>query len=540
MSVIKKQLRVEGMTCVNCKNKIEQKLSNTKGIRDVRVRYDTGMASFTYDSDVITPEEVIGLIEELGYKVRKGQERRQSDFSRRVCLLIAIVILYVFLQHFGILNLLVPSQLADTGMGYGMLFVVGVLTSVHCIAMCGGINLSQCIPQGDTLDKNSKWSTFHSTFLYHLGRVISYTVIGFILGFFGMLLSGGSGTGISAMTQGILKLIAGILMVIMGINMLGIFPWLRKFNPRLPKFLAVKIGTQKAKSRRPLLIGLLNGLMPCGPLQSMQIVALACGNPFSGAFSMFLFSLGTVPLLFGLGSIVSVLGKRFTQRVLDIGAVLVVVFGLSMLSQGGSLSGLLSPGNLLILVLVFSILGLVASIPFRKKGYRLVSLGAVVLIIAAGGIIRNSSSVEKNVEEPVSAESEEGIAEEGLAEEENTDEETAGEVQVVNSTLSYGSYPDITVKAGIPVKWIIDAPAGSVNGCNYRMLLYEYGIEYTLQEGENIIEFTPDKAGVYEYTCWMGMVHGSITVTDENNTGVSAAAEASGDSFGITGSCCGE
>ena len=54
--------------------------------------------------------------------------------------------------------------------------------------------------------------------------------------------------------------------------------------------------------------------MPCGPLQSMQIVALACQNPFSGALSMFLFSLGTVPLMLGLGSLVSILGKRFAKK----------------------------------------------------------------------------------------------------------------------------------------------------------------------------------------------------------------------------------
>ena len=61
--------------------------------------------------------------------------------------LAVILFLYALLQHFGILNLLAPGQLADTKMGYGMLFVIGLITSVHCIAMCGGINLSQCIPQ---------------------------------------------------------------------------------------------------------------------------------------------------------------------------------------------------------------------------------------------------------------------------------------------------------------------------------------------------------------------------------------------------------
>ena len=56
--------------------------------------------------------------------------------------------------------------------------------------------------------------------------------------------------------------------------------------------------------------------------------------------SMLCFSLGTVPLMLGFGSAVSMLGKRFTRQVLKAGAILVVVMGLSMMVQGGTLSGL--------------------------------------------------------------------------------------------------------------------------------------------------------------------------------------------------------
>lgn len=52
---------------------------------------------------------------------------------------------FFLLQHFGILNRLAPDSLADASMSYGMLFVIGMVTSVHCIAMCGGINLSQTL-----------------------------------------------------------------------------------------------------------------------------------------------------------------------------------------------------------------------------------------------------------------------------------------------------------------------------------------------------------------------------------------------------------
>jgi sulfite exporter TauE/SafE len=184
--------------------------------------------------------------------------------------------------------------------------------------MCGGINLSQCIPHGEAVDeKKSRLSTFRPAFLYNLGRVISYTAIGFILGFAGLLLGGGSDAGLPTMFQGTLKLFAGAFMVVMGINMLGLFPQLRKLQPRMPKIFARKVGMEKAKNKSPLIVGLLNGLMPCGPLQSMQIVALASGNPFAGALSMFLFSLGTVPLMLGLGSIVSALGRKFTQKVMN-------------------------------------------------------------------------------------------------------------------------------------------------------------------------------------------------------------------------------
>ena len=392
-----------------------------------------------------------------------------------------------------------------------MLFIVGLITSIHCIAMCGGINLSQCIPHGENGNENdNRLATFRPAILYNLGRVISYTAIGFLLGLVGMLIDGGSGTGVPILFQGVLKLIAGICMVVLGINMLGIFPWLRRFNLRMPKFLAVKIGTIKVNSRQPLMIGLLNGLMPCGPLQSMQIVALASGNPFAGAFAMFLFSLGTVPLMLGFGSLVSAFGKKFSQKVMSVGAVLVVVLGLAMLSQGGSLSGLLLPDRLLGMIIMLCIIGVVASIRFNRRLYKAVSIITVMVIIVTGGIALNRLNENVSLNEATAAAGEIEIVD---------------GVQVINSTLNSGRYPNITVQAGIPVKWVIDAPSGSINGCNYKMLLKEYGIEHEFTEGENIIEFTPVKSGTVQYTCWMGMIRGNIFVTDENETEAASSSD---------------
>ncbi|MCC2165173.1 sulfite exporter TauE/SafE family protein [Brotaphodocola catenula] len=503
------RLHIGGMTCVNCQNKIEKTLNHTEGVINAIVSYNNATADIVYNEEAISLKEIITAIEKLGYEVIRRKKTAGSNIANTVCMLVIIVSLYVMLQSMGILNLLVPSQLADTKMGYGMLFVIGLITSVHCIAMCGGINLSQCIPQvtqGEA-DNTSKMATFCPALAYNMGRVLSYTAVGFVLGLVGFLMGGGTDVGFSILLQGILKIIAGLFMVIMGINMLGLFPWLRKFTIRMPKSLVRKVGNQKAKASRPFLVGILNGFMPCGPLQSMWIVALAAGNPFAGALSMFLFSLGTVPFMLGLGSIVSVLGRRFTDQVMRIGAVLVVVLGLAMLSQGGSLSGWISPDLLLVLIIAFCIVGVLFSIPVENRAVKslvkavfpVIVVGAYALWIFQGRLVQNSSAAENNAE-------------------------VVDGVQVVSSTLQAGRYPNITVQAGVPVKWVIDAPDGSINGCNNRILISDYGIEYTFHTGENVIEFTPVNVGTVRYSCWMGMIRGNIFVMDGTGDDIAASS----------------
>ncbi len=492
MNISRKRLYIGGMTCVNCQNKIEQVLKKTPGVESAKVSYQKGTADIAFDPDWVTLEELRQVIRGAGYEVLLEPAVRKPDFGRTATLLILIFFLYRMLQHSGILNLLVPSELADTGMGYGMLFLIGILTSVHCIAMCGGISLSQCIPRSAGKE-DSRFGAFRSAVLYNLGRVISYTGIGFLLGLAGMLVGETYGAGISPFFQGILKMVAGVFMVILGINMLGIFPWLRRFQLQLPRFLVRNVNRKKTGSSQPFVIGLLNGMMPCGPLQSMQIVALASANPFAGALSMLAFSLGTVPLMLGLGSFVAMLGKRFSAKVMETGAVLVVVLGLAMLSQGGNLSGLFYSG-----------------MEWNAAGQQ--------QVYAASG--------------------ESGTNDSGATVEDG--------VQIIESTLTGGRYPNITVTAGIPVRWIIQVPKGALNGCNYRMLLNTYGISHTFSEGENIIEFTPEKTGTVPYTCWMGMIRGNIFVTDGTDAPQAFSEEQpqSGDngydSYGNSGmGCCG-
>lgn len=434
----KMKLQIKGMTCVNCQKRIQKKLNRTAGVNRADVSFSTGDAEVIYDADIVEPGDVIKVIEELGYEA--AADISPADRTKRaVGLLAAAAALYIVIQQFGILNLLVPEQLADAKMGYGMLFLIGLMTSVHCVAMCGGINLSQSISRDDG-------KTIWPALYYNLGRVISYTVIGFIVGMLGSAIT------FTATAQGMLKLAAGLIMMMMGIRMLDIFPFLRKVCLPMPKVLSGRAYQRKVQHSGPFGVGLLNGLMPCGPLQAMQIYALSTGSPWMGALSMLIFSLGTVPLMFTLGAVSSLLKSRgFGRRVMTAGAVLVVVLGLAMVSQGWNLTG-------------------------------------------AGPTVATAAKTDQY--DDLNAASEEMV-------------------QVINSTLSQRGYPAITVEPGRPVKWVIDAPNGTINGCNYRFFVKEYDIDHTFEAGENIIEFTPEQEGTFRYTCWMGMIQGTITVTSE-------------------------
>lgn len=496
-NIINKTIYIENIICVNCENLIERELSELQGVLKVKASYSSGQVTITYDEDIINLSKIQEAIEKEDYHITKEKienkfvrksntnepseetrkmSRKSKDYSDIIGIVIIIFALYMIISHFGLANFFNNFPLAKEGMGYGMLFLIGLLTSVHCVAMCGGICLTQCVPkQSGSSTFAGKFSAIRPSILYNLGRVISYTIIGGIVGAVGSVVS------LSGALKGSMQILVGVFMVIMGLNMLNIFPWLRKFNPRLPKIFAKKIIAQR-NSNSPLYIGLLNGLMPCGPLQAMQLYALSTGSPLKGALSMFLFSVGTVPLMFAFGALSSFINKKFTGYMMKVSAVLVLVLGIFMFNNGVGLAGVGLPDF--------------ASTTVASKATN-------VAVIQDG-------------------------------------------VQVITTGLSSGRYEPIVVQKGMPVKWIIQAEDGDINGCNYSMVISKYNIQKDLEVGDNVIEFTPTENGTVPYSCWMGMIRSKITVVDDlskfdessitdNNR---ATGNTAGNSTGNGGSCC--
>lgn len=487
MKKITKSFYIGEMTCVNCQNRIERALKKEQGVLLAEVDYRSGRAEVSFDAEKTDWNRLTAVIEGLGYTVSEQTGIKGAGYLSVIGQIAVIPVLFYILERYGILTFLVPGRLADSGMSYGMLFVIGLVTSVHCVAMCGGIGLSQSLP-GNGGKKKQDRGLYIPNVLYNAGRVVSYTAIGFILGGIGFLIGGGQGVGLPVTLQGILKLAAGIVMVIMGVNLLGLFPSLKKLTlPQMGK-LGGRLYRLIGGRNSSFAVGILNGLMPCGPMQAMWVVALASGSPLAGALSMLMFALGTVPLMLGLGSIVSYLGKRFAGIVTKAEAVLVVVMGLAFISQGSALAGMRN--------------------------------------------ITRQPVVETAVTAQVDAENTDDT--DDTEDAEDTEDTDDTDVQNVYSTLTIGEYPTITVEQGIPVRWTINAPEGSINGCNYRMIIPELDLEHSFEVGENIIEFTPNEAGTIPYTCWMGMLRGYINVV--SGSGENADIELSEAAEG----CCGE
>ncbi|MCD7804530.1 MAG: sulfite exporter TauE/SafE family protein [Oscillospiraceae bacterium] len=316
----KSVIHVTGMTCRNCECRVEGAVSAIEGVSSATADCGKGQLTVEYSSPC-TEAKIKAAIEETGY----GVSETGKKLGDTVAILVIILALYVIARHMGWLEIFqnIPI-IGEEQMSYFALFLIGLLTSVHCIAMCGGLNLAQSISEGNT--KPLKRSV-----LYNLGRLTSYTIIGGVLGFIG------EKAAITLQVRGIIGLIAGVFMLIMGIRMLGGFQFRIRLFPKLSAKISQKI--QRIGRHSSFAVGLANGFMPCGPLQSMQIYAIASGSMIAGALSMFSFCLGTIPLVFVFGMAAGMLKSHWRTRMLQVGSVLLIVMGIFMLQNNLVLTG---------------------------------------------------------------------------------------------------------------------------------------------------------------------------------------------------------
>ena len=456
MSIKREKIKVYDMTCTSCEKRIENSIKKINGVKNAKADYTKETLEIDYDSKLCNIEDIKKLIRKIGYSTESS-----SNLGFIGILIIIFVIFTLGLRTSGFD---MESKLNNAS--YAFLFVVGIFTSIHCVGMCGGIMISQSLSFAK--ESKSKLESITPSLLYNLGRVLSYSILGGLIGGIGSVFS------LSITAKAFIQIFAGLFMVIMGLNISG-FKLFRKFSIKIPNFLS----KYKRKFNSPFLVGFLNGFMPCGPLQTMQLFALGTGSALKGALSMFIFALGTVPLMLTFGAISGFLSKGYTKKLLKFSGVLIIVLGLIMSNRGLSLSG----------------------ININPLSYVMVSSF-------------NSNS---------STDSSKAILEDG--------------VQIINMTANNNGYsPNVFyVQKGVPVKWVINGE--SLNYCNNSIVVNSLDIQQKLKSGENIIEFTPTDKDI-NFSCWMGMIRGVIKVVDDLDSTDTSKYDPSLPSASNGPSCC--
>ena len=201
----------------------------------------------------------------------------------------------------------------------------------HCIGMCGGIVIAYTSTKINDNFTKQKQSIAH--ILYSLGRVTTYGILGAIFGFFGGVAS------FSSTANGVLLIIAGIAMALAGLSLLGKIKFLTLIEHNISKSSRYQKNFRELLSKDSLfsfyLLGILNGLLPCGFVYFFAITAASTASPLYGAIVMVIFGLSTIPALFSLGFFVSLFKQsNFRNIMIKLASISVLAYGAYTIYNG--------------------------------------------------------------------------------------------------------------------------------------------------------------------------------------------------------------
>ncbi|MDF1883921.1 sulfite exporter TauE/SafE family protein [Sulfurimonas sp. SAG-AH-194-C21] len=201
----------------------------------------------------------------------------------------------------------------------------------HCIGMCGGIVFAYSSIK--IQPQSSKVSKTIAHLLYSFGRVFTYSMLGVIFGSLGKVVR------FSDEANGVLLIVAGIAMVLAGLSLMGKLKFLTLIehsfsSSKLYKQTFKKILNSKSNSSF-FLLGMLNGLLPCGFVYFFAITAASTADPLYGALVMAIFGLSTIPAMFSLGFLASLAqATSFRNMMMSLSSIVVILYGVFTVYHG--------------------------------------------------------------------------------------------------------------------------------------------------------------------------------------------------------------
>ncbi|KHO46231.1 MAG: hypothetical protein QS98_C0004G0007 [archaeon GW2011_AR3] len=471
----KKNYQIKGMHCHACEVLIERNFKKIDGVEIVEADYTTGRVELQYNKEP-SLKKLNDSIKKHGYSISPASEKRplyqdeKPNYFEIFMYLLVLIAVYVILQPFG----LIPDLSLTDNMGYGFIFMLGIVAAFStCLAVSGGLLLAVAAKYNEMHPGLSRWQRFKPNIYFNVGRILSYTMFGFIIGGFGAALT------LSPRGSGILTIIVSIVMLLLGFQLLNLFPGLRKFQPKMPKFLGHRVHdlTSMESNTAPFLLGAGTFFLPCGFTMALQLYVLTKGSAYVGAMTMLVFSLGTMPTLASLGAITSYVKGEFQKGFLKLAGVAVILMALFNIVGGISLVGLEAG--------IFSPAGNFLSTPGSWKA---AELGKVALGSQGGNAQLQLAPL--------------------------VDGKQVARMKV--DGLEYEP-ANFRVRQGVPVEWQIDASDAS--GCAHVLIMPKMKIStYLSGDKMNIITFTPAEAGNYPFSCSMGMTTRGASFEVVSNT----------------------
>ncbi|MCX6713041.1 MAG: sulfite exporter TauE/SafE family protein [Candidatus Vogelbacteria bacterium] len=475
--MITTKVPLSGMHCKSCALLIEDKIKELPEVRSVHVDFRRQEADIRSEVE-LGEEKIAAKVRAAGYSIGVDDKRpwislKCADYHELAISFVVLVALYFVLLKTGWL-----AAIAQIGSGNPQSLAVVVLLGVTagfstCMAVVGGLLLAVSARHAEKHPNASVTQKFRPHLFFNLGRIISYFILGGLIGWLGSVLS------LTGGLVGFLTLLVGLVMLILGLQLIEIFPRLSRLSlslpPALARFLGISGRVQSEYSHKGAIVaGALTFFLPCGFTQAMQLFAVSTGSFWSGALIMGAFALGTAPGLLSLGGLTSLVKGKFARHFYKFTGLVVIVFAFITLSNGYVLSGLKSYASNW------------SSAQSNNKDYQ---------------SLFNSYANQDPEPAPTDA----------------TPADLVDGVQVIKTTF-VSVAQDITpknfvVKAGQPVRLLVGVKENGQGCMSTIMVPGLYNTPIYLEQGKTLaLDFTPTRPGTYDIACAMGVVRGKITV----------------------------
>ena len=336
---------VQGMHCASCALIIERQLQRLPGVQEVRVHARTGKVDVRC-THVPPLHDLQQALEANGYCILPWEDqpgpvalshlphlrKRFRDLLEMGVIALVFVGLY---QVFSRWQLIPERWSISAHMSYGVIFVIGLMASVStCMAASSGLLLGLTTATNER--PHSHWHKLLPAVWFNLGRILSYTTFGALAGALGSLFT------LSGRLSGSLMIAASVVMLLLGMHLLKLLPWVRALQPGLPRGLARRLARVDGtvSHATAALVGASTFFLPCGFTQALLIYVLGQGKSGTGALTMLIFALGTLPALLSFGAVSSLVTGALQNYVVKAAGVLLLLISLLSLNNGLALAGI--------------------------------------------------------------------------------------------------------------------------------------------------------------------------------------------------------